>query len=292
MKNNTLKLFGIIAIMTVIGLSMAACGGENPPTDFRYEMNKNGNGIIILDYIGKNGGKIVIPAKIEGYPVVQIIDDTWVDGKWENVKGKGFQEYSESEMERRLKENPNNKTITNTNKDRVARITSVVIPDTVTYIGGQAFHGCVNLKQINLPKSLKVIGDSAFSNTGLTSIVIPEGVTQIGEFNGYTFYRCKKLTSVTLPESLEEIHPRVFEDCNELNTIKLPSHIIKYVFSGDRDFFKPGRDGELVRQQGKFAGNTILVLINPERNKAFSNCPKLSLAAREALKASGYTGEF
>jgi len=75
----TFRFIGIVALIVVIGLSMMSCGGENPASDFKYEMTADKSGIQILEYIGKKGGKVVIPAKIEGFPVISIgnIDDAF-----------------------------------------------------------------------------------------------------------------------------------------------------------------------------------------------------------------------
>ena len=56
--------------------------------------------------------------------------------------------------------------------------------------------------------------------TALTEIVVPEGMTRIGE---KAFWECEKLQSVTLPESLAEIgadafggiHPKAVFHCPE-----------------------------------------------------------------------------
>ena len=71
----------------------------------------------------------------------------------------------------------------------------LVIPDSVTRIGSDAFSGCTGLTSITIPDSVTSIGNSAFWNcTGLTSITIPDSVTSIGN---YAFYNCSSLTSIT-----------------------------------------------------------------------------------------------
>ena len=82
-----------------------------------------------------------------------------------------------------------------TNKE----IAEVVIPDSVTGIGGGAFAGCTSLTSVVIPDSVTGIGNGAFCNcTGLTSVVLPDSVTEIG--NG-AFQFCTSLTSVVIPNS-------------------------------------------------------------------------------------------
>jgi hypothetical protein len=62
-------------------------------------------------------------------------------------------------------------------------LTSVIIPDSVTYIGEWAFSGCNSLTSIIIPASVTHIGECAFSNgRSLTSVIIPDSVTHIGEW--------------------------------------------------------------------------------------------------------------
>ena len=49
-------------------------------------------------------------------------------------------------------------------------ITEVVLPDTLTEIDDYAFDDCSNLKEINLPEGIKILGDYSFSGTGLDHI--------------------------------------------------------------------------------------------------------------------------
>ena len=52
-------------------------------------------------------------------------------------------------------------------------LTSITIPNSVTYIGNDAFSGCRNLKSIKIPSSMISIGDGAFSSyCNFTSVTI------------------------------------------------------------------------------------------------------------------------
>ena len=80
-------------------------------------------------------------------------------------------------------------------------ITDLVIPSTVTSIGGYAFYKCSGLKSIVIPNGVTTIGVSAFYGcSGLTTITIPESVTSIGETGEYlgsgVFSGCDGLTSI------------------------------------------------------------------------------------------------
>lgn len=68
------------------------------------------------------------------------------------------------------------------------------------------------------------IGGRAFeSNTGLTSVEIPNGVTSIGVG---AFLGCSGLTSVNIPESVEYIGGNAFKGCNSLRKVTLNSNTI------------------------------------------------------------------
>lgn len=83
--------------------------------------------------------------------------------------------------------------INDTFEDR-SDITSVTIPDTVTYLDEFAFSCC----------------------TGLTSVTVPDSVMRIGK---YVFYQCANLNSISIGESVTSIDEYAFEGCSALTII-------------------------------------------------------------------------
>ncbi|MBQ7505443.1 MAG: leucine-rich repeat domain-containing protein [Ruminococcus sp.] len=102
-------------------------------------------------------------------------------------------------------------------------VTSVVIPDTVTYIGAGAFANCKNLTSVTLGSGVTEIDDSAFYGcSSLTTINIPNGVTSIGVS---AFRGCSSLSSISIPSSVEKIGKYAFRDCSSLTGITIPNSI-------------------------------------------------------------------
>ena len=129
-------------------------------------------------------------------------------------------------------------------------ITSVVLPDTIEYIGECAFFNCSGLASITLPSSLTSIRNHVFDycDNLQPSITDDNGVKYLGSeqnpylvlWNGkgitsssYTvnpdckiiyfraFLYCDSLTSITLPEGLTSIGDYAFQDCSGLTSITL-----------------------------------------------------------------------
>ena len=107
-------------------------------------------------------------------------------------------------------------------------LTSVILPDTVTSLGNGAFATNLSLERINLSKGLTEIPGAAFGcsdakhyMTNLKSIVIPEGITKIGQraFAGNNF------SEINIPSTVTEIGAYAFSTKNFLSdpcTVNLP----------------------------------------------------------------------
>ena len=73
-------------------------------------------------------------------------------------------------------------------------LSSVILPDGITDIGGYAFQSCTNLPEIKIPDSVIGIGGSAFQNCyNLSEIKMPTGVTTVA---ANTFSNCATLVNV------------------------------------------------------------------------------------------------
>ena len=78
----------------------------------------------------------------------------------------------------------------------------------------------------------RVISDDAFRDCKrLTSIIIPDGVAEIGS----SFRFCSNLTSIRLPNGISSIKSGSFSACNKLDSVNIPSsvtYIGDFAFSG------------------------------------------------------------
>ena len=147
-----------------------------------------------------------------------------------------------------------------------ANLTNITLPDSVTYIGKEAFRHC-RLTSINLPNSVTTIGEYAFEYGGtFTDITIPESVTSIGRsaFSGCNitsltwnakncstngnlqtrniervtigdevvvlpdyFVNSSKITTVNIPQSVTTIGGWAFNGCSGLSSITIPESVTR-----------------------------------------------------------------
>lgn len=136
----------------------------------------------------------------------------------------------------------------------VYNLDKVVIPDTVVYIGNNAFkrpfydgsssYELSWVNDIKLPNNVIFIGEGAFTQCDFEEITIPSSVKYLGskafeacdklekiyisaDLNIYdsSFAYCSKLTTVELPDSLKSIGKYAFYGCSSLKSLNIPDSL-------------------------------------------------------------------
>ncbi len=129
-----------------------------------YDVSADGTYAEVIDYVG-TATKVRIADEYAGLPVKNICNDVFANNR---------------------------------------SIVTVILPDSVTTIGEEAFWDCSNLVNVTIPESVTTIGGNAFySCDKLSNITIPKSVTKIGD---YAFASCSSLTSITVEEGNPVYH--------------------------------------------------------------------------------------
>jgi hypothetical protein len=90
---------------------------------------------------------------------------------------------------------------------------SYTIPDGVTDIATFAFALTTNLANVTFPSTVARIADEAFNSSGITNLVLPEGLLTVGLG---AFYGCNQLVSATIPNSWTAFYQAAFNNCLSL----------------------------------------------------------------------------
>jgi len=163
--------------------------------------------------------------------------------------------------------------------------------------------------QVTIPSTIqgmpvREIGDSAFSefiSNVITHVVIPAGVTKIGDG---AFSHAAKLVSVTISEGVTEIGRTSFMDCRALQTVVLPQSLITigdFAFNGCatlREITLPASLKGIGAHAFSYckALTTVTIPDSVESiyfgEAAFKGCSNLNLANQAALRRVGYRDNF
>ena len=261
-----IMIFGAAPLSGFVGirLPMLSLKAEAATTEdglFEYAVDRRWtesgyqDGVRIIRCNKKGPGKVVVPETIKGLEV------KWIDGA-------AF--------------------------GGCTRITSIVIPDSVTSIGVVAFSGCTSLSKVKLSNNLTIIEEGTFRDcTSLKEIVIPDSVTEIrgewyenGRRHSSAFSGCTSLTKVKLSNNLTIIEERTFFDCTSLAEIVIPDSVTSiggHAFSCCTSLSKVQLSNNLtIIEAGTFRDCTSLTeIVIPDSvteigESAFSGCTSLS----------------
>ncbi len=248
------KIISILLVLFTLA-SLCACekGGDTdgtsstappatPASEFEYEINGTGDGIIITKYVGTSKD-VVIPAEIDGLPVVTLA----------YKKDPTTKEYVGAFMG--------------------SDIRAVIIPDTVTDIAPytfsdctaltqvtfgkqsalktvwQAFDGCTALERIDFSTTdLQVIGMRSFYGcTALEQVIFSDCLLEI---DSEAFYGCSALKEVNLPDSLQVLESKAFAYCTSVEYLYIPAGLDVFR-NGAIGFHGMAKYGKIVFAEGR-----------------------------------------
>ena len=144
----------------------------------------------------------------------------------------------------------------------------------VVEIESSAFNGCANLTSIIIPDSITSIGDFAFENcSGLTSITIPDSVTSIGD---HAFYNCSSLTSITVSEN-----NKYFSSLNGVLFNKDKTELVTYLIGNERTEYAIPDSVTSIGDRAFYKCSSLTSIIIPDSvtsigDHAFYNCSSLT----------------
>ncbi|MHC6203261.1 leucine-rich repeat domain-containing protein [Breznakiellaceae bacterium SP9] len=107
------------------------------------------------------------------------------------------------------------------NSNNSVKLTSVVIPDSITSIGKEAFTNN-QLTSVSIGKGVTSIGDSAFAKNNLKYVVIPDSITVITK----SLFEDNQLISVAIPKAVTSIGDMAFSN-NQLTSVTIPNSVVE-----------------------------------------------------------------
>lgn len=155
-------------------------------------------------------------------------------------------------------------------------LTEIAIPNGVETLGNYAFYGCSALATVTLgtqersSSSLKTIGDYAFAETAVKSVVLPDGVSTLGN---YAFNKCASLATVSLGNSLTAIGNYAFSDCEKLESVTFGSALETI---GERAF-----------ASAKISSLVLPATVRTIGDWAFYNNPLTAITFNDGLQSIG-----
>lgn len=143
----------------------------------------------------------------------------------------------------------------------------------------------------NVP--VKILGEGAFENISLIhSVSIPDTVTEIHPF---CFAGCSKLKDIAFPDSVRKIFPAIFAQCDELEHVKWSKYanFIHNATFRECKKLKKVSNIDLVEgiDSGAFCGSGLITFKLPSKcvyveSAAFAYCPNLKLVKINAKLVS------
>ena len=181
-------------------------GGSEEECSAVFETEDTEGGVIIKRVTDIKGDTLVIPAEIDGKPVVEVDPHAFLYTDPSNVVS--------------LKVECSLQDLGFLYVSSFSSLEKIEIGEGIVKLDKREFNYCKNLKSIHLPDSLEEIGDSEFlGNRALEEVYFGKGLKRIGS---QAFCGCN-LKSVVFPDSLEVIGDQAFCNCYDLKYVECGS---------------------------------------------------------------------
>ena len=171
----------------------------------------------------------------------------------------------------------------------------------VSVIADEAFRACVKLRSNTgtVPDTVRFIGFEAFRDCHMfKTIIVPGSVTDI---RAGAFYNCSQLADVTLGEGIVTIPVRCFAYCNVLDGIIIPDNVTKIE---NQAFYKSMSLSYINTNRAESVGNNAFglcfslesVILGPSLESigksAFAECKMLVSVDAYCRQPKGYQDAF
>lgn len=164
----------------------------------------------------------------------------------------------------------------------------IVIPNTVTKIGDEAFKGNKKVTSVTIPGSVVDIGNNAFEaceNLKKVAFTNPGEARNNLLIRLSAFKDCTKLTDVEIPARVKQIVGNIFKGCTSLTEIKVNANN-PYYFAQDGVLFGPA----LVEYSPKYDDNYVLLAYPAGRQGEYTIPSKVNEKTIDQIWTSGFEG--
>lgn len=164
----------------------------------------------------------------------------------------------------------------------------IVIPNTVTKIGDEAFKGNKKVTGVTIPGSVVDIGNNAFEaceNLKKVAFTSPGEARNNLLIRLSAFKDCTKLTDVEIPARVKQIVGNIFKGCTSLMEIKVNANN-PYYFAQDGVLFGPA----LVEYSPKYDDNYVLLAYPAGCQGAYSIPSTVHGKTIDQVWTSGFEG--
>ena len=179
-----------------------------------------------IEFKDDKGCLLNVSEEMELYIDGKLVTDLVIPGKYKTIKAYSFFGY------KRLKSVTFEEGVEVIEKGAFARsgLSKVTLPNSVTDLVGKRFGGffsspfqyCSELKEINIPNTLKVLPNYFLNGASIESIELSGGLKEIpsGCFSG-----CKKLKNINIPSSVHIVNDHAFYGCDSIEELIFPNSV-------------------------------------------------------------------